>query len=601
MLRQWGLLGLIAAAGIAAYGNAVGGAFVFDDIRSIVDRSAAFEGPPGELLAGQRRPLVTLTLAANHRVGGLDPRGYHLFNIAIHLATAAALFVLVRRGAERRIGDGHGTPLAFAVALLWIVHPLGTASVTYVIQRAEAMAALCMVLVLLGVLHAARSPRPAAWTIAAVLFSGLGMLSKPTAVVIPLLAVLCDGLIASDSFREAWRRRWALHLALAASCLLLVPTGLLDGLLQSAPDARAGAGLAVTTVTPLEYLQSQPGVITHYLGQAFWPATLCIDPDRPVADSARAIVGPTVLILTALAATALAVRRRHPLAFPAAAFLVLLAPTSSLVPIRDLAAEHRMYLPLAAVILIAVAIVGRGLRALPPRLAAPLGLGLLAVAGVALGLRTIDRNRDYATPVTLWAATVEAAPHNHRARMNLGVALREAGRNEEAVAVLTTALEMQSNDPIAQLNLGAALLDESRIEEATEILGIAAVRLRDRPRAWLLLGDAHRAGGRTEDALAAYRRALAVRPDPAIRLRLGNTLADTGRLDEAAEQFDAAASSATDPRLRASAAFNLGNTRYRQGAFDQAADAYRAALVADPQHAGARQWLAEALQRRTAS
>ncbi|MHC4809946.1 MAG: tetratricopeptide repeat protein [Planctomycetota bacterium] len=596
-LRQWGLAGLLVVAGLVAYSNAIGGAFVFDDLRSIVDRADALNGPLGPLLAGDRRPLVTLTLAANHRLGGLDPRGYHAFNIAVHIATALALFTLVRHATTRVGRPADATALAFAATLLWVVHPLGTASVTYVIQRAEAMAALSMLVMLLAVLAAARAARPVGWAVAAALAAALGILSKPTMIVAPLMAVLFDGLVASGSFREALTRRWAMHAAIAASCLLIVPTGLAAALLQTTPDAETGAGLAVTTVAPLEYLRSQPGVILHYLGLALRPATLCIDPDWPVAGAGRELIIPVTLVLAGLAATLLAVRRRHPLAFPAAAFFLMLAPTSSVVPIRDLAAEHRMYLPLAAVILIVVAALLRGLRAAPDRVAIPLGIGLLALATTGLAARTIDRNRDYATPVTLWTATVEAAPHNHRARMNLGVALRDAGRNDEAVAVLATALDMQSNDPIAQLNLGAALLDEGRLDEATEMLRIAATRLRDRPRAWILLGDAHRTAGRMDEALSAYRRAVAVQPDPAIRLRLGNALADAGRLDEAAAEFETAAGTTDDDRLRASAMFNLGNTRYRQQDFPRAAAAYEAALAADPDHDAARHWLAEARRR----
>ncbi len=113
-LRQWGLAGLLAVAGLVAYSNAIGGAFVFDDLRSIVDRADALNGPLGPLLAGDRRPLVTLTLAANHRLGGLDPRGYHAFNVAVHIATALALFTLVRHATTRVGRPADATALAFA-------------------------------------------------------------------------------------------------------------------------------------------------------------------------------------------------------------------------------------------------------------------------------------------------------------------------------------------------------------------------------------------------------------------------------------------------------------------------------------------------------
>jgi len=598
--RAWVLRGVLILAGAAVYANALGAAFVFDDLPQIVDRAAHFSGPVVELFGGERRPVVTATLAFNHALGGLDPRGYHLFNVAVHLAAALVLFDLVRRSAVR-LGSCGGLAIGFGAALLWVAHPLTTESVTYVIQRAEAMAALCMLTVLYAILRAADSPRGAAWCGLAIGAAVVGMGSKGTMVAAPPLAYLFDGLVVTGSLRAAWRARWGLHLAIASTWLLLLPTGLAAAVFDATPPARAGVGLGVASVTPLEYLATQPGVILHYLRLALWPSELCIDPRWSVARTVPAIALPAAGLAVGLVLALAAAWRRHPLAYPALAAFVWLAPTSSFVPIRDLAAEHRMYLPLAAVLVIVVAAARAGLRRLSARPSAWVEAALLAVATAGLGARTVVRNCDYASPLALWSATVATAPENARARMNLGVALREAGRPEEALGQLAKAVALEPADALARLDYGAALFEVDRIEEAVPHLRLAAAGLPSRRAAFLALGDALRALGRPGEAVAVYRRADELDPAVTIALAIGNALSEDQRPHEAAAVFEEAArraEAAGDRGLLASALYNLGNAHFRVDEMDLAIAAYRGALEAAPDHAEARRWLEEARKRR---
>jgi tetratricopeptide (TPR) repeat protein len=587
---------VILAAGAAAFANALAADFVFDDVPRIVERDVELDGPAVTLLRGERRPVVTATLALNHAVGGLEPRGYHAFNVVLHLAAALILFEVVRGAGTRVIGAG-ATPVAFAAALLWVVHPLQTESVTYVIQRAEVLAALAALVVLFAVLRAADSERPLAWGAVAVIASIIGMGSKATMVMAPPLAFLFDGLLVAPSFREAWRRRWGLHVALAATWLVLIPTGVVTALLGQGTRAGAAVGFGVASVTPLEYLATQPGVIVHYLRLAAWPDALCIDPGWPVARGLSAILAPALAVGAAATLVLVAAWRRHPLAFPGLVLLGWLLPTSSFVPIHDLAAEHRMYLPLAAPLVIAVATVRVGLRRLVPGAAAPLGVTLLVAATMALGTRTVVRNRNYASPLALWTATVEVAPHNRRARMNLGVAMLEAGRPDEAASWLAEVVADEPRDALARLNYGRALVAAGRPDEGVAHLREAAGRLRQRPDAELSLAAALREAGRPDEAVTTYRRVLEAAPAPSVALALGNALTEAGRHDEAAEAFTEAAALAADAgdsALRASALYNLGNVHYRTGNMTRAAVAYRAALEAAPDHAGAALWLPRA-------
>jgi hypothetical protein len=161
--RVWAAAGLIVVAGAACYANGLTGAFVFDDLDSIVGNarirnlSTAWNPPPNTTASG--RPLLNVTLALNYAAGGYAVSGYHLANVALHLLAAVVLFALVRGTLLRRAVPEHfrrrATALGLAVGLLWVVHPLHTEAVTYVIQRGEILAALWCFLALFCLLRSA--------------------------------------------------------------------------------------------------------------------------------------------------------------------------------------------------------------------------------------------------------------------------------------------------------------------------------------------------------------------------------------------------------------------------------------------------------------
>jgi tetratricopeptide (TPR) repeat protein len=257
-------------------------------------------------------------------------------------------------------------------------------------------------------------------------------------VTAPIAVLLYDRTFLAGSWRDAWRARRPLHLALAATWVILVR------LLAGNHESAASAGFGMRDLTVGEYARSQPGVILHYLRLALWPRGLVLDYAWPVAHGAAAVAAPAFVVVALAAAAVWAFRRRPEVGFLAVAFFVTLAPSSSVVPIKDLAFEHRMYLPLAP--LVALAVVGG--RVLLDRTALAVGTRLRVgaalvtlVATVATAL-TIARNRDYATPVAMWTDVATKRPANARARNNLGDALFDEGRIEDAVVQLQTALQL---------------------------------------------------------------------------------------------------------------------------------------------------------------
>jgi tetratricopeptide (TPR) repeat protein len=634
-------LALVGLAAVAAYGNSFAGAFIFDDRPWIVENAGIRHLwpiwqallPPRDPLVGGR-PMISLTLAVNYALGGTHVGGYHAVNLAIHILAAWTLLGIVRRTfllpvLRERFGSV-ALPLATITALLWALHPLQTESVTYVIQRTEALVGLFYLLTLYCVLRGATSNRQRLWYIAATATCLLGMATKEVMATAPAIVLLYDRTFLAGSFREAWRRRYGLYLTMAATwsviALLLISTGFYGG----------STGFAVQRFTWWSYLLTQPGVIVHYLRLAFWPAGLCLDYDWPAAQTIREIVLPGILVVGLLGLTLWAMVKRPAWGFLGAWFFVILAPTSSFVPIRDAAFEHRLYLSLAALsvgLVIGGWLVGQWLvrrGTMSPRGAGFAG-GLLALAvGSALGIVTLQRNADYQSKLSIWEDTVAKQPESDRAHYNLGQALADrqrvaeaevhfqkaleinpkcaeahndlgmifAGRGQidEAVAEYRKSLEIKPWYEVAHYNLGVALADSGRVEEAVAHYRKALEIKPDYAEAYLNLGLAAQGQGHVAEALANYRKALEIWPNFALaHNNVGTVLVEQGRLDEAIAQFNKALE--IDPHLT-TAHFNLGSGLAKCGRFDEAIACFQKALELQPDGADARNVLARARSQR---
>ncbi len=423
------------------------------------------------------------------------------------------------------------------------------------------MALFCL-LTLYCFIRAAESPNRAAWQVAAVAACALGMGSKEVMVSAPLIVLLYDRTFVAGSFREALRRHWGLYLGLAATELILART------LIEAFDPRAqSAGFSLPGITSLQYAQSEFGVILHYLRLAAWPAGLCLDYDWPVAKSAAEIAPGAIVVGFLLAATVWSLVRRPATqtagkpawGFAGAAFFLVLAPTSSVMPIKDLAFEHRMYLPLAALTAAAVIAAHQVGRALIRRLAETedarrrLG-GRIAVmvvfsAAAALGALTYLRNADYASAISIWKDTADKRPRNVRALNQLADAYSRAGDYDQAVEISDKAIQVNPQWP-----------------------GSYNTRGNVRARA-----------GQTAEALADYARAIELQPDyaEAYDNRAGACV-NAGRYEQAIEDCDRAI--ALKPGL-AEAYYNRGNARARMKQVEEAIRDFDRAISLNPDYA----------------
>jgi Flp pilus assembly protein TadD len=592
---------VIVLAALAVYANSFSGPFVLDDPLAITDNPTIKHlgralSPPIDSTTGGR-PVVNLSFAINYALGGMNVWGYHAFNLLVHMLAGLTLFGLVRRTLVRPVLSEHfGTaalPLALAVAVVWIVHPLQTEAVTYISQRAESLMGLFYLLTLYCFVRSTcetgerreatggersqasvvrrqekqsgvRPPASSLWSLASISACLLGAMSKEIIVTAPVMVFLYDRTFVAGSFREAWRQHWRYYLGLA--CMWLLLARMMTGL-----DQR-GIGFD-PTVTWWSYGLTSCRSIALYCKLACWPHPLVFDYGTNMIRQATEAV-PYVMILAALlTGTGIALLRWPVVGFAGLWFLAIFAPTTSVIPVYPVG-EHRIYLSLASVIALAVL----GLH----RLIGRRGLVVCAAAAAGLGWLSVQRNKDYRSSLALWSDTVAKCPDNARARIHLGNALLEAGQEQAAIAQYDAALQSAQEANFAETynNLGIALDRVGQTSEAIQQFAKAVRMAPDdasfRDDLGIVLGKS----GRMPEAIAQFEEAVRLKPDDAeAYYNLGTSLGQSGRMPEAISALEEAVRLNPD---YAEAHNNLGLALYEAGRKPEAIDQFKEVLRIRP-------------------
>jgi tetratricopeptide (TPR) repeat protein len=524
-IPAWFAFIVLAVAICLVYGSTIDAPFIFDDLISIEQNPSIVRlwplwgdvEHPGPLRPPvenpmSARPLVNLSLALNYYVGELNPRGYHLVNMALHLASALLLWAVVRRTLLQPYFAGRFTTaaskLALLVALVWALHPLVTEAVAYVTQRTELMVVLFYLATLYASLRYWAAESPAAkrsWWFAAVLAAFCGAASKEVMVAAPVVVFLYEGTFLRSSWRDVLRSSWPLYLGLANSWLLIA---LLQWGTPRGQSAGFGLGLPI-----LDWWSTQAEVFAMYMKLAVYPWPLTVHYEMPVQP--LGVNWPYVLAAVAtIAATLFLLWRRLAAGFLLAVVLLVLAPTH-LVPIpTEMAAERRMYLPLAA--LIALVIVG--LYHLISQTANRKPLTVLAASAAVVlmlfyALASHNRLALYIEPLKLWQDAVANQPANAMMQLNLGVALTEQKRYEEAVEHFQHSIRLDPNNDKAHYGLGLSYAHLGETDKAVKHLR-EVVRLK--PQAYRLrnnLGVVLFSAGRYPEAIVEFEKTLQIQPD----------------------------------------------------------------------------------------
>lgn len=361
------------------------------------------------------------------------------------------------------------------------------------------------------------------WTALAVLSCALGMGSKEVMVVAPLVVIAWDWF-----FGNGLRSGRGLYAGLAATWVVLAINVWSEG-------RPASVGFGFEEWPWWRYLATQAGVILHYLRLAVVPWPLVLDYGWPPVQSVVAALPSVIAVSALLAVTIFGAIKRRPASFLGVVFFLVLAPSSSVLPIvTEVAAEHRMYVPLAPVIALLVL----GGFVVLERWRVPLAVGgaTVAIAAGVLGWLTYQRNQDYASEELIWADTIRKRPDNPRAHINYGVVLLANGRTSAAEPHLRKAVELAPGDDAAQLGLGALLCSTGRCDEGLPHLRRAAAIDPQDANAVRNLAEALAAGGNHREAAVHFRRAVELLPNDVFVLNQAAWLLATAPEDDVRDE-----------------------------------------------------------------
>ena len=582
---------LLLALSFVAFAPSMDAEFVSDDLNAIV----ANEWVVGPLDAGGifthlswwgsaradalgYRPLTTLTLALNHRAGGSSVVGFHLFNLVLHGLVAWLVYLLAARLARNRAA-------AIPAAVAFVLLPIHSEAVVWVVGRAELLAATGYAAALLALVAHRNSDRAWLPALASVAFLG-GLLSKEntlTLLAAPLLlAVLfpnpgqgASGQMGSGrAYRADLVGMAALLGGLAAYTALRLAAGAVPGAMAGDALDNPLAALALPT-----RLMAALSLLGRYLALLVWPHPLSVDYSFNALGIGPGFIGDRYS-LVAVAAIALSVWlvRRYWDREPLVPFGLLLALSSysivaNVVPIGTAMGERLFYLPslglcLAAGVVIADAEIRR------PTATAAVCLALI------VGWTAVDRHRSrqWRTPVQLFESAVRAVPTSARAHMELATAYGLAGRTVEALDGFERALAIKPDYGAVEFNKGNLLIRVGRQQDAIAAFRRALISLPDFHGAWHNMAVLYRQAGRVEEWAQAMQKAVDVAPWQRGRLiAFADELLAVGRDEQAQKNYDRAIEQEPTSALY----FNRGVARHRIGGCSAAISDYLTAATYD--------------------
>jgi protein O-mannosyl-transferase len=545
-VRRWqyaaGAL-LFLLLGIEIFGPVLKGQFVFDDLTLPFSISGGQEEPLSSWLAGVR-PVLMSSYWLNYWQSGLDPFGYHFTNLIIHVLSALLAFFV-----SLRILEYAGTEarrrflLSVFCAALFFTHPLQTESVDYIAGRSESMSGLFTLAAWCVFLY--RREPAISWRescIVVVLF-GLAIGSKENAVALIPLLLLTDYVWGRDFLASVRANRRLYGMLAVASIPALAFVAIT---LKHAPTA----GFSISQMTWYQYFFTEWRAIVGYICLFVLPVGQTIDHDFPISQTIISHGAVFYLIvLVALAVLAYLYRKRYPLAFFGyLSFLILLAPTSSVIPILDPFVERRMYLPLLGLLFAVLEFLRhRDLSAISWR------LGLIALVILAC-FGTYRQAQIWADPWTVWTQAVQESPKKSRPYWSL---------------VATAFRQQRCKDAIPYLEHGASVLRGDAVVLTSWAKALECV-------------------GKPDQALEKLQQAAAISPTSGVFELLGLLYGELGKIGLSKEALDRAVK--LDPSS-ATALSARGIWFFEQHQFEAAADDFRASLRLNPRDDSTRQYL----------
>ncbi|MCE5248659.1 tetratricopeptide repeat protein [bacterium] len=619
---------IISAVGLVIYLNSFNCSLHFDDLQNIMSNRAIrdlneIKGLWDFSFHSKLRIIGFLTFALNYHFHGLHVFGYHVVNMAIHLGASwcvwwLVMLILSSPGMASTAISKHKHIAALGCALLFVSHPLQTQAVTYIVQRFASLAALFYLASLCLYLRARMTARK---SVSLMLFGGsiaaglLGMFTKEIVFTLPFAVILFELIfIRAGSLKELLKKKSTLiFLVLPLFFLLIIPAIIWSGwsipkLFWPVESDRYSDPLLISST----YLFTQFRVLPAYIGLLFFPLRQNLDHDFPASHGFfEFYTAAGFLFLLALFITAIVILPKRKLeAVGILWFFLTLSVESTIIPLRNVMFEHRLYLPMFGFSLFLVSTLYDLLWEKHARAAIIIFLAIIT----GCSFLTYERNKVWKTDLSLWTDTVRKSPNKARPHNNLGNALLREEKTREAIAEYKKSLEANPGYVLALNNLGNALSLEKDYDQALEYYAKALSINPGDSEVYMNMGTTFYQEGRYEEALKAFQAVITINPasakahvgigdvlyqedkyDEALKEyrralefeqgdcelynKIGSALFRLERFDEAFREYERARN--INPRFTKTYN-NMGIIFYRQGKYAEAVDSYRKALGIDP-------------------
>ena len=562
---------LIIILGFSVYANTLNNKFVWDDDVLVVDNPYIKEWAKVKNIftedvgAGSGReyyfyrPLPMMTYLIDYSLWELNPKGYHLTNIAWHIMAALALYWLI-------ILLFRDNFLSLVTSAFFVVHPLHTEVVTYISGRSDALSLFFVLMSFIFYIKRLRQPG-AKFTIGMILCYTAAVFSRENSLILPVLLLLYH-----YTFKEKVKLKGFLSILGVAGIYITLRLTLLKGILSEIPDMGPA-------------LQRLPGIfvaMTNYIRLLFLPFDLHMEYGQRLFSP----LDPKVFMGMAIILSVTYVLRRYrchkTIIFSVLWFFVSILPVSNIYPLNAYMAEHWLYLPSIGFFLI----LAEGSRFFYQRKRTRSAVLVCMISLFTLySYQTVQQNTFWKEPVSFYKRTLRYAPNSYKTNHNLGLIYFDMGKHEEAIALYQKAIETKPNSKIVHNHLGIAYSAIDDKEAAIASFKTAmGLDLKFAPT-YYNLGNAYSSIGEKEKAISMFKMAIKFRPEYTEAYNnLGAAYADTGKNEAAIFAYEKALALNPDD---ADAYNNLGVTRDDIGQTQTAIGLFKKTIEINRNHTAA--------------
>ena len=527
---KWWMIATAFVVLLFVYGSPLQGPILFDDLHLPVFGAA---GPPSwaSYCTGVR-PLYYLSLQVNYALSGREPFSYHLLNIILHFVNAFLIYYILKKLLEL---TGSPEPESFRLSLVgagvFAFHPLQSEAVAYISSRSENLSALFAYTALALFVGTVRNTLGWRRSLAILVLLTAGVLTKEPVAAMAGVILIVDWWANGRRFSRALADRWRLHGPLLLGVIVAVPALIIF----VSKHSGGSAGFTNRSYSWYLYLATQFKVVWVYVRLFVMPVGQSIDYQMSTVVS---VFDPLVLLgLAALLVSlylAWKAREKYPLfLLGALIFLILLTPTSSVIPINDVIAERRAYLPSLGLLLIVLEFVRHSRVSFQKSVVPWCVIALLAIG-------CWHRNKAFTSEVALWEEATNSCPWNTRAWVHLGTAYVMAGRCADAAAPFARAEALGRHDEILYLNMATARVCEHEYDRAVNAFR-AALSISPKATTWAYLAEAYGNQGRWPEAQEALEAAFRLDQNSALAYRVaGELFLKLNQVDQAAAAYQKA-------------------------------------------------------------